>query len=727
LIACNWECVTISAQLSLQRVSFDTLPLTAALWVLAPAVHAHGDSHADEPDVSLNIADVQERVFATVVRDAPTPQINPAVGGQWSDVYDWPLVAIHAALLPNGKVLAWDATPDDADDDPHTTDNSTTRVTLWDPISNTHVQTNNDTDTDLFCAGSAHLWDGRILFAGGDGARAGANGPLSNSNIYNPVTNTWHRTENMHAPRWYSSVAALSNGEMLTLGGSYEPVPLGEVFQFDQTWRPLSGTIPAPLTGDYQWLQQTPEGSVLYFGPADLLVDIDTDGQGTFTPQTTRDAITDRDYGSYAMYEPGKILVAGGAQGIDSAVIIDTATKQTVDTNPLLNGRRQHNLTILADGSVLATGGNDDGARFFSPTASVLQPEIWDPETEIWTAQNTIPSDRQYHSIALLLPDGQVLSAGGAPYLFNEDGTRATRPRITSAPDMADYSEQVTINLSDSINISKAHLIKLGSVTHSENQDQRLVPMQFTRTAGRMTLQMPDSRHAAPPGHYLLFVVDSDGVPSLGSMLKLGQPLIGSRQLTNTTLELDVWDTYLTEPVVGQANIELIASAGTQVFVSDTAAVRSATQADVLCSSSVDGSGIARCVLNNVAGSQLHISVSGSERTDYSLMFTDNTAVTVETPIPPVVAQNPDNTDSSSTDTSQFGDNTEFGENTESLVGITPIGDTVVANNGVATGTSAVAGTSNVRTGVGAGSHFWLLVMLYAVLIRLISHRNWRV
>ena len=178
-------------------------------------------------------------------------------------MYDWPLVAVHAALLPNGKVLAWDATPDDSDDDPHTTDNYTTRVTLWDPIANSHVPTNNDTDTDLFCAGSAHLWDGRILFAGGDGGKAGANGPLANSNIYNPVSNTWHRTENMHAPRWYSSVAALSNGEMLTLGGTYEPSPLGEVFQFDQTWRPLSGTFTQPLSGCLLYTSPSPRDGLL--------------------------------------------------------------------------------------------------------------------------------------------------------------------------------------------------------------------------------------------------------------------------------------------------------------------------------------------------------------------------------------------------------------------------------------------------------------------------------
>lgn len=699
--------------------------LTAGLWGLALTVHAHESEHEDESvkldAISTGENRLQSQIFAAeIVRDAPVPSINPSVGGRWSAVHDWPLVAIHAALLPNGKVLAWDATPDDSDDDPHTTDNFTTRVTLWDPVTDTHVQTNNDTDTDLFCAGSAHLWDGRILFAGGDGARAGANGPLANSNIYNPVTNTWHRTENMNAPRWYSSVAALSNGEMLTLGGTYDPTPLAEVFQFDQTWRPLSGTIPELLNEDYQWLQQTPEGSVLYFGPSDVLVDIETSGAGAYTSRASRDAIEPRDYGSYAMYDTGKILVAGGEQGLDSAVIIDTATRQTVDTNPLTFGRRQHNLTILADGSVLATGGNSDGARFFSPTAPVMQPEIWNPDTQRWTVQNTIPSDRQYHSIALLLPDGQVLSAGGGicgdcialgyeerngeifspPYLFNEDGSFATRPRLGLVPEAVDYAEQIFISVDNSIDIQKAHLIKLGSVTHSENQDQRLVPVQFDQAARRLTMQMPESRHAAPPGHYLLFVVDSDGVPSEGSMIKIGQPLIQANQVVRSTLELNTWDTYRTEPVVGTATIDLTAARGTELHVSATNPVRSAQQADVLCSTSVLEAGNARCEVGVGTGTQLHVSVTGAARSDYGLVFSDTGEPIEVTLTEPVIIDS----------------NPVIDSNTANPEGTGALSEAVLANSSGA-----------VRTGVGSITHFLVLLLVFSALMRPISCRIGRV
>lgn len=705
--------------------------MVGALSVVAGNVYAHGNSHAESSDFAVDAVDMPDAtspVLADVVRPAPTPLLNPSVGGQWSDVYDWPLVAIHAALLPNGKVLAWDATPDDADDDPHTTDNYTTRVTLWDPIADTHTPTNNDTDTDLFCAGSAHLWDGRILFAGGDGERAGANGPLANTNIYNPVSNTWHRTENMNAPRWYSSVAALSNGEMLTLGGTYNPVPLAEVFQFDQTWRPLAGDIPQLLNEDYQWIQQTPEGSVLYFGPSNLLVDIETAGSGEFTTQTSRDSVEDRDYGSYAMFDVGKILVAGGEQGQSSSVIIDTETRQTVDTNPLTYGRRQHNLTILADGSVLATGGNSDGARFYSPTAPVMQPEIWNPETGLWTVQNTIPTDRQYHSIALLLPDGQVLSAGGGicgdcyrlgyeerngeiftpPYLFNADGSLATRPRLGLLAEAFDYAEQFSVVVSSSTDITKAHLIKLGSVTHSENQDQRLVPLSFSVSSGNLSLQMPASRHVAPPGHYMLFVVDRDGVPSESAIVKLGQPLVSSDQLTRSTLEVNAWDTYETNTVDGAATINLNAASGTQLFVSAVKPVRSPQQTDIVCSATADASGNAQCVLNNVSGRQLHLSVTGSVRTDYSFIYSQSAIAT--TPITPATPTNESDPNTSVETDNNGGVASVTGGNTDAALVTVP-----------------ATGSSGVRTGVGSVTLISVLMLVFYGQIRRFSHRNRRV
>jgi len=571
----------------------------------------------------------------------PAPStMSPQLGGQWSPVLDWPLVAIHAALLPNGKVLAWDATPDDADDDPHTTDNYTTRVTLWDPIAGTHTATDNDTDTDLFCAGSAHLWDGRILFAGGDGARAGANGPLANSNLYDPATNTWRRTENMNAPRWYSSVAALPNGEMLTFGGNYQPDPIAEVFDLDRNWRALPlDTGGRDWRDDYQWIQATPEGSVLAFGPQNLLAEIDTAGAGRFTELSSRDQVDYRDYGSYAMYDVGKILVAGGGDSVDSAVIIDTASRQVSDGGTLNTGRRQHNLTILADGSVLVTGGNDDGTRNISVTGGVFTPELWDPASAAFRELNPMNADRQYHSIALLLQDGRVLSAGGGicgdcyavgyeerngavfspPYLFGADGQLAERPRLAGLPAEADYGETLEAAVSGGAGIERAHLIKLGSTTHSENQDQRLVPLTIQVRGDALSATMPAMRDVAPPGHYLLIGVDRDGVPSPGVIVKLGQPLLEVGQALSSTLEPGAWDHYLL-PTAMPLEVVVDADAPVELYVASGRASGPGRLQAARCRAVAVGQTRQHCTVGQAGQAERwYVSVHGARRTDYRL------------------------------------------------------------------------------------------------------------
>ena len=479
-------------------------------------------------------------------RDASTPA-PPHAAGTWSEPVAWPVLAVHAALLPTGEVLAWDATPDDFDDDPHTSDNRTTRVTLWDPATDAHLAVWNDGGGDLFCAGSAHLWDGRVLFAGGDSGRSGRNGPLANSNVFDPWTRTWSETDTLNAPRWYSSVAALASGEMLTFGGTYSPRPLGEVFELNERWRPLPLTVPFTVSGDYAWLQSTSDGDVAYLGPDAALGAVSTDGDGAWSSLGTRDDDGYRSYGSYALFDVDRALVSGGGDSLASATVVDLATGTSEPTAPMRRGRRQHDLTILADGTVLASGGNASGARFVDLEAGTRTAEVWDPATGRWSDVAPLPTERQYHSTALLLPDGRVLSAGGGycstcgtvgyhaqsaelftpPHLYGPDGELAERPLVTAVPERVDWDEPFEIGVSDADAVRRVHLIKLGSVTHSQNQDQRLVPLSFRSTGDGLVVEAPADRRVAPPGHYLLFVVDGRGVPSVAPIVRVGQPLLG--------------------------------------------------------------------------------------------------------------------------------------------------------------------------------------------------------
>lgn len=582
--------------------------------------------------------------FQAISSNSPLPA---AAGGLWSEPEAWPVLAVHANLLPTGKVLAWDATPDDFDEDPHTTENYTTRVTLWDPVTHSHVQTNNNTDTDLFCAGSAHLWDGRVLFAGGDSEPNGRNGPLSNTNLYDPWTNTWERADNMSAARWYSSVTALPNGEMLTLGGSYSPQPLAEVFQLDQRWRDLHINPPYSLSGDYQWIQTGPDGSVLYFGPHNLLSTINTEDKGRWEVNSVRDEIGYRGYGSYAMYDQGKILVSGGGDSSASAVIVDATTKQVADTASMHFGRRQHNLTILADGSVLATGGNNSGSELIDLYSGVLTPEIWNPGTGQWQVVNDMQVDRQYHSTALLLPDARVLSAGGGycglcsqlayheqnaevyspPYLFDANSQPARRPAIVSAPKEANYGSRFALTLNSSNQISRAHLIKLGSTTHSENQDQRLIPLSFEQRGAQMSLIAPTNRNAAPPGHYMLFVLENN-VPSHAHIIKIGQPLLQKDQLVRNRIRSGEQHVFAFEPqentssvsvTLGalESDLDLVARIGSppDSSISDSA---------LACESRTSGNANEFCSIELSGRETVYVGVVGTSTSSYNLQLSAN-------------------------------------------------------------------------------------------------------
>ena len=279
-------------------------------------------------------------------------------------------------------------------------------------------------------------------------------------------------------------------------------------------------------------------------GPTRRCASLDTAGDGHWTTFGQRDGI-DRSYGSHAFYDIGKILVAGGGPSVADARVIDIngPTPQVSPTSPMAFGRRQFNLTDLADGSVLATGGNSSGSQFVDMNAGVYPAELWNPATGNWKTLASMAVTRQYHSTALLLPDGRVLSAGGGvcgecdqvgylaknaeiftpPYLFKKDGSGqlAPRPTISSAPSAAGYGSQIQIGTPDASSIQKVALVRLGSVTHDDNMEQRYVPLNFTAGSGSLSATIPANVNVAPPGYYMLFILNAAGVPSVAKMVQL--------------------------------------------------------------------------------------------------------------------------------------------------------------------------------------------------------------
>lgn len=454
-----------------------------------------------------------------------------AGAGQWSAPITWPVVAIHASLLPNGKVLTWGQ----RDRQP----------AIWTPpatVGSSGTFVSAPETSDLFCSGHTLLPNGRVFAAGG---HSGSNGiGIRTSAIFDFAANSFSPGPLMQNGRWYPSNTALANGEVLTMSGgdtAGQRNLIPEVYQTNGTWRVLStASLFLPY---YPMAFVTPAGGVFVAGPSQTTYFLDPSGAGHWTAGPSS-LFGVRDYGSALMYDVGKIFMVGGGT--------PTATAEVIDINAgsgawryvasMAVPRRQSNATILADGKVLVTGGtNATGFNNPPSNTAVLAAELWDPATEQWKTLARMTHYRVYHSTALLLQDGRVLSVGSGqpaatgltddftaeiftpPYLFNADGTLATRPTITAAPSSLTYNQGFTVQMSTPASVSRVTWVSLGSVTHSYNENQRAMRLNFTGSGtSTIAVTAPARAALAPPGYYLLFIVDSRGVPSVAKIVRIG-------------------------------------------------------------------------------------------------------------------------------------------------------------------------------------------------------------
>jgi hypothetical protein len=535
------------------------------------AEHFEDDYVVHAPGEERELGRASRKATRDDARAAAADAVGPADEvGRWGDLMEWPLVGIHVALMPSGEVVAYDSVGDQRTESypVHTT----TRALTWDPQAPVDASLRAFTATtgvNLFCSGLAHLVDGTLFLAGGN-----KNAELDGS-AYTAVFDGagFRRTEDMEYERWYPSVTPLANGEMLITEGVAKQSDLfsippeiraidGEIRTLDQARYPWQ-------IGLYPWMDVGPDGRVFYTGPDPTLRSFDATGEGQWRDLGLRDEVY-REYGSHAMYDIGKVLVSGGGGSHPpdaltpperSAYTVDLATAYPtpVRTGDMTEPRRQHNLTVLADGSVLATGGLSTGYDHVDIANGVYTAELWDPDTGNWTELAAEDRTRQYHSTALLLPDGRVLSSGGGicgacednpdpddlvedpdpgpeayleknaqvfspPYLFADDGSPAPRPQITAAPEAVGFDESFAIGTPNGGSIGEVALVRLGAVTHSVNMEQRWVPLDFAASAGALTATSPPNANIAPPGFYMLFLIDDEGVPSVARMIRIELP-----------------------------------------------------------------------------------------------------------------------------------------------------------------------------------------------------------
>ncbi len=473
---------------------------------------------------SQGAQDSQGKMSSTGAPASLPPDSQAASIGQWGPLMSWPLVAVHMVLLHTGQVLMWDAWEL----------STTNSARIWDPATQTFTIVSNPYSA-LFCAGQSQLADGRVIGVGGHN---GADIGIKKTVTFDPVTQTWTDQADLNEARWYPSSITLNDGKVLALGGeisSTVDATIPEVYDpVANHWTQLPGAN-LDVGGFYPQAYLLPNGLIfMNSGPSDK-----KSRSLNLAAQTWSMVGTSvLPGGDTAMYLPGKIIASGGGDPVvtTTAVIdMNASSPSWRVTAPMAYPRSEHNLVLLPTGDVLAVGGSTK-ASLVSTDTGVLPAEMWNPGSQTWTTMAAMTDPRMYHSTALLLPDGSVLSAGGGrvapavnylsaqiyypPYFF-----QGNRPTILSAPAATHYNTSMSIITPEAAQISSVSFIRLGSVTHTFNTDQRFIPLSFQSSSGRLSVTSPANANIASPGFYMLFLVNANGVPSTAKIVQIGTNL----------------------------------------------------------------------------------------------------------------------------------------------------------------------------------------------------------
>lgn len=466
---------------------------------------------------------------------AATPPTDWISLGRWDDTLDWPLIATGAANLPDGRVLGWSSTKVAGFGGTQ----HFTYGTVYDPDTSSFMDVPNATH-NMFCAGVSMLEDGRVFLAGGGQT-------VSSVSVFE--NGEFTEVEPMSLPRWYPTSTTLPTGQVFTSLGTiqnYSP----ELWTEDQGWDLLTDlSLETIKEGGFfnhnDWypsLNVAPDGGLFHPGHMPGLLSVYLDQENHITEYGTReDNEVSRLYGSVIMYDIGKMLIAGGGDDEDAtnkALTIDLngPTPVVTQIDSMKHRRSMQNTVVLPNGEVLVIGGNTSGLQF-SDEGTVLEPELWNPETGTWRTLSYHDKPRNYHSTALLLKDARVLSAGGGlcggcatnhqngeifspPYLFDELGNPAPRPVISDAINTAFAGD--TFELTGSDDIIKFNMVRLAAITHHHSTDQRLVPIDSVSLGdGSYQLTLNSNTNVLVPGYYWVFGLNEDGTPSEGHTLQI--------------------------------------------------------------------------------------------------------------------------------------------------------------------------------------------------------------
>lgn len=412
----------------------------------------------------------------------------------------------------------------------------------------------------MFCIGLSLDFTGRVFASGGDDS--------NHTSTFMPSTNSWNTQGQMRIARGYQSQATTSDGRTFAIGGSWSGGSGnkdGEIYDpKTDAWTALPGCKVLPMqthdpddvangrvfrSDNHAWLFAWTNGWIFQAGPSTAMNWYSTCGTGTQIPVGTRAGDPDSMCGNAVMYDAlnGKILTLGGAPGYQNtpattaAHIITLGISGQIPTavtiNPMNYARSFANAVVLPDGKVFISGGQSY-PRPFSDDTAILVSEIWDPATQAFTTVASLHGGRTYHSIALLTMNGTVFSAGGGlcgtgcgtnhydaeiytpAYLYNSDGSAATRPVISSvSSSTVGLGTQFTVQANGPV--ARFAMVRFGSNTHTVDTDQRRMELVGTATGtpNAYSLTLPTDAGIALPGNWMIFVLNAAGVPSVATTI----------------------------------------------------------------------------------------------------------------------------------------------------------------------------------------------------------------
>jgi Domain of unknown function (DUF1929)/Glyoxal oxidase N-terminus len=470
-------------------------------------------------------------------------QASPNLNGRWDTVpFHMPINPVHAALMNTGKVLIISGSGNDPD-------NTNLQAAVWDP--KTLLIKTFAISWDMFCSGMVILPDGRPFVLGGTLKYDPFLGETKTA-IFDPVSETFVGSPDMgvNQGRWYPSGIVLGNGSVLVYSGFKNTLGTtgNSVTNFDMqiwngtAWTPAGTSFPSLELYPRQHL--LPNGKIFESG-ANQDSQMYDPATKTFSFVANTIFTKNREYGTSVLlpltpenhFKPVVIIMGGSASmTTDTTELMDlsVAPLKWVKGPNMVQPRIQMNATILPNGKVLASGGS---VKDEDVTTAVKRAEIYDPSLNVFTPAGSMDVARVYHSNTMLLPDGRVAAFGGNPqrkqyeseieiyspnYLFDGSGNPAKRPTIIGVPPGGlRYGEEFIVQTPNADSIKSVVLIRASAVTHAFDMDQRLVGLTFSIGTGELKATAPANGNLAPPGYYLLFILNKAGVPSVASFVRV--------------------------------------------------------------------------------------------------------------------------------------------------------------------------------------------------------------